>query len=185
MYGKYELLAELDGQYHYFYGKDKVPAKLEPGNPNYELAYSTDGIVDYFAALGDQRGASGSRCERLAAGFAAVARHENQLTECLLSWLRGRDDCHVIGETSNEDGNRVPTIAFKFDGLDSGDIARAVEEHGIAIRFGDFHSRRLIVDLDEAGSRGVLRVSMVHYNTLYQVHRLTGNLERIVAQKAG
>ena len=27
MYGKYDLLAELDGQYHYFYGKDKVPGK--------------------------------------------------------------------------------------------------------------------------------------------------------------
>lgn len=38
LYGKHEELLELDGLYHYFYGREKVPAKLEPGNTNYELA---------------------------------------------------------------------------------------------------------------------------------------------------
>ncbi len=42
--------------YHYFYGKDKVPGKLEPGNPNDELAYSTCGIVDDLPNLGEQAG---------------------------------------------------------------------------------------------------------------------------------
>ncbi len=56
MYGKYDLLLELDTLYHYFYGRDKVPGKLEPGNPNYELAYSTCGIVDYLVSLGEQAG---------------------------------------------------------------------------------------------------------------------------------
>ena len=60
LYGKYELMAELDNLYHYFYGKDKVPAKLEPGNANYEIAYSTTGIVDYLAALGELSGATGT-----------------------------------------------------------------------------------------------------------------------------
>ena len=36
LYGRYDLLRELDNLYHYFYDKDKVPAKLEPGNTNYE-----------------------------------------------------------------------------------------------------------------------------------------------------
>ncbi|MBL4786463.1 MAG: aminotransferase class V-fold PLP-dependent enzyme, partial [Cohaesibacteraceae bacterium] len=60
MYGKYDLLLELDSLYHYFYGKDKVPGKLEPGNPNYELAYSSTGIVDYLIETGEQAGATGS-----------------------------------------------------------------------------------------------------------------------------
>ena len=32
MYGRHAQLLELDGLYHYFYGKEKVSAKLEPGN---------------------------------------------------------------------------------------------------------------------------------------------------------
>ena len=51
MYGRHELLLELDGLYHYFYGKQAVPQKLEPGNASYELAYSAAGILDYLCAL--------------------------------------------------------------------------------------------------------------------------------------
>ena len=36
MYGRHDLLLDLDGLYHYFYGKEKVLGKLEPGNPCYE-----------------------------------------------------------------------------------------------------------------------------------------------------
>ena len=65
LYGKYKLFAELDNLYHYFYDKDKVPAKLEPGNASYELAYSTTGIVDYLASLGERAGCTGSMREKI------------------------------------------------------------------------------------------------------------------------
>lgn len=182
MYGKYDLLAELDGQYHYFYGKDKVPGKLEPGNPNYELAYSTDGIVEYFASLGEQQGVTGTRREKLAAGYGAMTRHEDQLTERLMSWLRSRNDCRVIGEQQAPGSARVPTIAFKFRGVDSAAAARAMDKYGIAIRFGDFHSRRLIESLGESDDNGVIRVSMVHYNTLEQVDRFIDAMSEVVSQ---
>ena len=180
MFGKYDLLLELDSQYHYFYGKDKVPGKLEPGNPNYELAYSTDGIVDYLATLGEQQGATGSRRNKLVAGYNAITRQEEQLTARLMSWLTARNDCRVIGTTDASDSARVPTVAFKFDQLDSGAVARAMDDYGIAIRFGDFHSRRLVEDLGEDTDGGVVRVSMVHYNTLDEVDRLTDALSEIV-----
>ncbi|WP_299820479.1 cysteine desulfurase-like protein [uncultured Jannaschia sp.] len=180
MYGKYDLLRELDGLYHYFYGKEKVPGKLEPGNPNYELAYSADGIAAYLDELGARHGGAGDRRARIAAAWGAIAAHEDRLTGRLLGWLGGRRDARVIGDTA-VDGGRVPTVAFRFDGLDSGAVARAMDDHGIAIRFGDFHSRRLIEHLGEDGGNGVLRVSMVHYNTEAQVDRLCEALDRIVA----
>ena len=52
LYGRYEHLAELDGLYHYFYGREMVPTKLEPGNINYELAWGCTGLVDYLDHLG-------------------------------------------------------------------------------------------------------------------------------------
>lgn len=181
MYGKYDLLLELDGLYHYFYGKDKVPGKLEPGNPNYELAYSTVGILDYLTELGARQGASGSAREKVEAAFAAITAQEDALVDRLLTYLNGRNDCRLIGTATNEGSARVPTVAFKFDGMDSGAVARAMDDHGIAIRFGDFHSRRLIEDLGESGDNGAIRVSMVHYNTLDQVDRLTAALTEITA----
>ncbi len=46
---------------------------------------------------------------------------------------------------------------------------------------GEFHSRRLIERLGLAGDSGVVRVSMVHYNTLAEVDRLIGALDRALA----
>jgi cysteine desulfurase family protein (TIGR01976 family) len=183
MYGKYDLLGELDGQYHWFYGKDKIPGKLEPGNPNYELAYSTTAVVEYLVALGTRLGATGSNREKLEAAFDGITAQENLLADRLLSWLSARNDCHIVGR-GFEGAQRVPTIAFRFDGMDSGAIAGAMDAYGIAIRFGDFHSRRLVEDLNESHDSGVLRVSMVHYNTLAQVDKLTAALAEVVSTQA-
>ena len=181
-YGKYELLRELDGMYHYFYGKEVVPGKLEPGNPNYELTYSTVALVDYLAALGERAGATGNTRQKLESGFAAITSREDALTDRLLSWLNSRKDCRVIGQPDNRASSRVPTIAFKFRGRDAGEIARQMDRFGIAIRFGEFHCPRLIKALGEGGDGGVVRVSMVHYNTLDQVDRLVEALEKILAE---
>lgn len=185
MYGKYDLLLELDPLYHYFYGRDKVPGKLEPGNPNYELAYATCGIVDYLVALGEQAGEKGTIRQKIEAAFAAIAEQENALTERLLDYLRSRNDCQIIGQSINRDGNRVPTIAFRFDGREAADLCKAMDADRIAMRFGDFHSRRLAEYLGLTDQGGMLRVSMVHYNTIEEVDRFTAALDRILAGEAG
>ena len=192
LYGKHEHLLELDTLYHYFYGRDQVPGKLEPGNANYELSFSVAGLIDYLSlvgarvggsgrngpgSIGRQSGAGGDPRALLERAFEAMRHQENALTARLLDWLDGRPDCRVIGPTVNRDSTRVPTIAFKVDGHDSGEIARAVEDHRVAIRFGDFHSRRLIEHLGLDRDGGVVRVSMVHYNTLDEVDRLIRALE--------
>ena len=56
LYGKYDQLLALDNLYHYFVAKDRIPYKLQPGNPNYELSYGCIGIADYLAALGQRVG---------------------------------------------------------------------------------------------------------------------------------
>lgn len=185
MYGKYDLLLELDTLYHYFYGKDKVPGKLEPGNPNYELAYATCGIVDYLASLGEQAGETGSVRQKIVAGFAAITEQENRLTERLLAFLRSRNDCRIIGQPVNRDSSRVPTIAFRFDGRDAATLCKAMDGEKIAMRFGDFHSRRLAEYLGLTDLGGMLRVSMVHYNTIEEVDRFVAALEKILSSETG
>lgn len=185
MYGKYDLLLELDTLYHYFYGKDKVPGKLEPGNPNYELAYSTCGIVDYLTALGEQAGETGTVRQKIEAAFSAITAQENLLTERLLSCLRSRNDCRIVGQISNFGDTRVPTIAFRIDGREAGELCKAMDGEHIAMRFGDFHSRRLAEYLELTDHGGMLRVSMVHYNTLEEVDRFTAALDHILASDAG
>ena len=177
MYGRHELLLELDNLYHYFYGRDKVPAKLEPGNASYELAYATTGIVDYLVNLGGDASAPRKSIER---AFSAITAHECYLASRLLEWLDSRSDCRIVGRTDGSDTQRMPTISFKVAGRDSGDIARRMDDFNIAIRFGDFHARRLIEYLDIADQGGVIRVSMVHYNSIEEVDALVRALDQIL-----
>ncbi|WP_336232509.1 cysteine desulfurase-like protein [Thalassospira sp. CH_XMU1458] len=184
MYGKYDLLLELDTLYHYFYGKDKVPGKLEAGNPSYEMAYSVCGIVDYLTELGERamgdKSGTGTVRDKIVAAYDAIAAQENALTERLLTYLRGRNDCVIVGQDDNRDGTRIPTIAFRFDGRNAEDVCKIIDREKIAIRFGDFHSRRLVEYMGLSDNAGVLRVSMVHYNTIEQVDRLTAAFDRLL-----
>ncbi len=180
MYGKYDHLLELDTLYHYFYGKDKVPGKLEPGNPNYELAYATCGIVDYLVKLGEMTAETGSVRQKIVAAYDAITLQENALVERLLGYLRSRNDCTIIGRSDNRDGIRIPTISFRFDGMDASEVCKIIDDEKIAIRFGDFHSRRLAEYLDVTDHGGMVRVSMVHYNTVEEVDRLTAAFDRML-----
>ena len=175
LYGRHEYLLELDGLYHYFYGKNKVPGKLEPGNPSYELAWGTVGIVDYFEELGGGKGRA-----TIEHAFEAVAAHEVVIGERLLEWLRKRNDVRIFGMTGSAASDRVPTIAFTIEGKDSLDVVKSIDRLKIGIRHGDFHSRRLIEALGLA-PKGVIRVSMAHYNTVAEIDRLIAGLDQALA----
>jgi cysteine desulfurase family protein (TIGR01976 family) len=177
LYGRYDDLLELDGLYHYFYGKDKVPMKLEPGNTNYELAWGCTGIVDYLDQLG---GGTGDR-KAIERAFDDIAAHEEVIGERLLAYLRERNDVRIIGPRQADRAVRVPTISFHVEGKDPASVVRRVDQDDIGIRYGDFHSRRLVEHLGLAEDGGVMRVSMVHYNTVEEVDRLVASLDRALS----
>jgi cysteine desulfurase family protein (TIGR01976 family) len=176
MYGKYDKMLELDWLYHYFYGKEQLPQKLEPGNPNYELAWGAAGVVDYLDTLG---GGGGDRAS-LGRAFDAIATQEAIIGERLLSYLRDRNDIRIIGRRDSDREARVPTISFKVDGRDSAESTTAVDAADIGIRFGDFHSKGLVETIGASADSGVLRVSMVHYNTVEEVDRLIARLDQVL-----
>lgn len=180
LYGKYDLLLEKAGNInHYFYGEDRVPNKLEPGNPNYELAYSCCGVIDYLEGFASAHGINETGRAALVAAFDVITDHETALAERLLAYLRGRDDVTIIGESSSNPDLRVPTISFTISGRKSRDVVEAIDPSGIGIRYGDFHSKRLVQAIDLKDPDGVIRVSAVHYNTLDEIDRLIEQLESL------
>lgn len=172
-YGKYDALAELDGLYHYFYDRSKTPAKLEPGNPSYELAWGAAGVVEYL----DELGGGGRDHAAIVRAFDAVAAHEEAIAERLLAYLRARNDVAIVGPATADRAARAPTISFKPARLASSDVVAAIDRAQIGVRYGDFHSRRLVEHLGLADGDGVVRVSMAHYNTLDEVDALVERLD--------
>lgn len=180
LYGKYDLLLHKAGNInHYFYDEASVPNKLEPGNPNYELAYSCVGVIDYLEGLVAAHGINAEGRTAVEAAFNMIADHEAALSERLLTYLGSRDDVTIVGDRSSDRDARVPTISFVIAGQSSRETVKAMDPSGIGIRFGDFHSKRLVQALDLGDPDGVIRVSAVHYNTLDEMDRLIGQLESL------
>jgi len=180
LYGRYDDLCALDSLNHFFIAADDVPYKFQPGNLNYELAYGCIGIVDYLEELGRRAGAGEGARARLQAGFEAIAAHEEALAARLLDYLRGKNRVRIIGRSQADRAIRVPTVSFVVDGHDSAAIVRHTDRFGIGIRYGDFYARRLIEDLGLSAQNGVVRVSMVHYNTPGEVGRLIQHLDEVL-----
>jgi selenocysteine lyase/cysteine desulfurase len=68
-------------------------------------------------------------------------------------------------------------VSFAVEGKHASEIVQAIDPHKIGIRWGDFYARKLIESLGLADLGGIVRVSMVHYNTLEEVDKLIKHLD--------
>ena len=88
------------------------------------------------------------------------------LQETLLGYLRGREGVTIWGVKEGDRKMRVPVISFTVSGRGSREIVEAVESRSnFGCRWGHFYSKRLVEEVLRLGDEGVVRVSLVHYNT--------------------
>ena len=183
MYGKRQHLLKMHRFNHYFIGPEETAYKLQPGSVNYELSYGMLGLVDYLADVAQNHGLEGADGDiRGQASFAfdCMARHEEVLATRLLQFLSAKNSVRLIGMGDPSREHRVPTVSFVVDQRKSDSVTLEVDNHSIGIRYGDFYARRLIEDLGLDSQNGVVRVSMVHYNTESELDRLIQVLDDII-----
>lgn len=145
---------------HYFNPHDTLSQKLGLAGASYELAQAIPKVVEYLGPK--DGGASGSTSI-----WDGVVKQEHQLQAKLLAYLASKPDVYTVyGEPRDDPGLRVPTVSFGVAGWDPKDFVETAEkgtEYGF--RWGHFYSKRLVDDVLGLGASGVVRVSMVHYNT--------------------
>jgi cysteine desulfurase family protein (TIGR01976 family) len=166
LYGKREHLLRLPRYNHFFIG-NALPDKLQPGDVNYELTWGAGAVLDYLSELG---------AGDLDAAYEQIAAHERVLGDQLLRYLSEKERVQVIGQPVMTE-SRVPTVSFVVEGCRSSTIPPRTDAANIGIRYGDFYARRLIDDLGLTGRDGVVRVSIVHYNTREEIARLIEALD--------
>ncbi|MEH2216031.1 MAG: cysteine desulfurase-like protein [Nostoc sp.] len=181
LYGKEEHLLRLPGLNHYFIQQTDIPYKFQLGNVNFELSYGMLGLCDYLSELaqlhsGDQT--APDLRNQMVQAFDLISIHEEKISDRLLNYLNSKSNVRVIGQSKADRQLRVPTISFVVDGMNSSTIPAKIDQHYIGIRYGDFYAKRLIEYLGLASQDGIVRVSMVHYNTLEEVNNLIEAFEQ-------
>ncbi len=179
LYGKKEILNQLPNQNHEFLEGD-VPYTLNPGGPNHEELSCLVGIYEYFNNLynhhfPDENNTLRKKIEKI---NELISNHEEQIANPLLEYLNSRNDIKLIGKKKIENKNRAPTIAFTFVNQSSKKISDQLVKNGIATRNDNFYAWRCLKALGIDVEDGVVRTSMVHYNTHEDVEKLISVLKK-------
>lgn len=178
---KRDALASLPGPNHFFIADDDLPYKWELGGVSHEACAGLLGTRDYLAWL-----AGADSLDRAAAvrAFARMEELERPLQRKLVAALTAFPGVRIVGPTAT-DATRVPTVSFTCDGVASREVAAAAHAADVGIRHGSMYAWRLCEAVGLDPGDGVVRVSLVHYNTEAEIDRLLEAIAPLLRPRAG
>lgn len=183
LYGRRDLLERLTA-YRVRPAGDALPGKWETGTANHESLAGLLGTFDYLEQVGAAYGGAAQapdRRTRLRAAMTAIRDHERRLSAGVLARLAHVPGLRLygIGDPERVD-ERVPTFSFTVDGHSPRAVAEHLARRAISVWDGDFYAWELVRALGLEASGGLVRIGLVHYNTLDEVDRLVEALHELV-----
>ncbi len=175
LWGSDEAWEDVVGPNHFFIDKGS-PTKFELGCQAHELLAGLMGLVGYFHFLA---GTTPSRRAMIERAYGLIESLETPLQEVLLEYLESKGGMRVIGP-GRGGLPRVATVSFVHERMSSQVISDEVCRRGIGIRHGHMYSYHLCEALRLPIDDGVVRVSLVHYNTAEEVGRLIDVLDQVL-----
>jgi cysteine desulfurase family protein (TIGR01976 family) len=137
---------------------DPVGSRFETGTLAHELLAGFIAAVEYLDEL----------------GWDAIRTHERALGQ---HFLDGLPECCTLYGLETMDG-RVPTFAFRVDGMSPRDVAARLAAREIAVWDGDYYALEPMTRLGLQPD-GAVRTGFVHYNTFEEVDRLLAALAEL------
>jgi cysteine desulfurase family protein (TIGR01976 family) len=184
LWGRRELLEKLP-TFREDFIPDEPPGKIEAGTFVYENVAGMDAAVRYLETLGrsmsgnNETQKSESRRAALLRALKAIRAYEQALS---LEMLRVLNDCGAVvyGVADKERlAERVPTLCFNLPTVSPAKVTEELSKHNISVRDGHMYTPRLMKQLGLSIETGVVRASLVHYNTVEEVRRFGSVLAEI------
>ena len=176
MYGRHEAWAPLTGPNHVFIPKSAFPSKWELGSLSYEGCAGMLALPRYLEVLAEESYAGYATVTR---AFAAMNRLEESPHERLYGFLSTKPRVRLIGPRKFGP-DAVGTLGFRHETLLPAEITAQVNRHPIGIKHASFYSIRLLRTIGIDPGEGVVRVSLVHYNSTEEIDRLIGVLDPLL-----
>lgn len=172
---------ELLSNQGHFFNAGKPTQRFAPAGPDHAQVAAAAGVVDYMEQL-DEHHFPGEQRDPVQAAqrvHGLLREREARLLAPLLDWLSARKDVRLIGKPKVD--GRAPTVSFTVNGHQPRALCEALAQRHIGTGYGNFYAYRLIEDLGIDPDTGVLRCSLVHYNTVDEVTRLISALDELLA----
>jgi cysteine desulfurase family protein (TIGR01976 family) len=182
LYGKREHLERFK-PYKVRPATDVSPECWETGTQVQELIAGIAAAVDYIAELGKHCDSTAkSRRDGLQAAYRATHQYETALLTRLIEGLQAIPEMRIFGITdAKRFDERCSTLSFRIGNHNPTAIATFLGDRGIFTWDGNFYALNLSERLGVEQHGGVLRVGLVHYNTMGEVERLLAALREFAA----
>lgn len=178
LWGRRELLEELPA-YKLRPASDALPDKWMTGTQNHECIAGTLAAIDYLAELGRTIASDSSLSRRsaLASAYEAITTYEQQLIWHLIDGLRPLDSFKLWGISDpDRRSERLPTISITHRDRIPTEIAEELGRRGLFVWNGNYYALPLTERLGLEPD-GMIRIGIVHYNTLREIDRLLDVLD--------
>jgi cysteine desulfurase family protein (TIGR01976 family) len=153
---------------------DEIPDRWETGTQTHEVIAGIAAAVEYIADLGRHTDpAAKPRREALAAAYRTTVLYERRLIESLIEGLQAIPGVRIYGITDPKRfGARCSTLSLRIGDHPPKNIAEFLGKRGIFTWDGNYYALNLTERLQLEQKGGMLRIGLVHYNTLEEVNRL-------------
>ncbi len=185
MWGRRSVLDALQPQGHYF--NSALPHyRFNPAGPQHAEIAALAGIGEYIQAVDEHHfeNPEPDAHARAARVFNLFAAHETVQANRILSAIQSIPGARIMGQKEAQAGRRAATIAFTLQGVPSGDAVSQLIRNEIAVRNGHFYALRCLEGLGiDDPKDGIIRISLVHYNSEDEVSRLVKALEGLFSRE--
>ena len=181
LYGKREQLLRFK-PYKVRPATDLLPDRWETGTQVQELIAGIEAAVNYLAELGRRHDPSASdRRAALLASYRATMHHEGNLVTRLIEGLLRVPGLKFFGITDPKRfGERCSTVSVRIGNHNPTAIAKFLGDRGIFTWDGNYYALNLTERLGVEQHGGLLRIGLVHYNTMEEVEWLLAALREFV-----
>ena len=182
LYGKREHLERLR-PYKVRPSHDEPPDRWETGTLMHELIAGIGAAVEYIAALGRRLDpAAKTRREALSTAYRTTVAYERNLITSLIEGLQAIPNLRIYGITDPQRfEERCSTLSLRIGDHHPTAIAKFLAERGIFTWDGNYYALNLSERLGVEEKGGMLRIGLVHYNTIEEVERLQAALSEFAS----
>jgi len=173
LFGKREHLKRFQ-PYKVRPSHDQIPNRWETGTQAHELIAGISAAVEYIAGVGRHTdpGAK-TRREALAAAYRTTVAYERRMLARLIEGLETIPSVRIYGITDPKRfEERCSTLSLRIGDHSPKMIAEFLAQRGIFTWDGNYYAVNLTERLQVEQKGGMLRIGLVHYNTLEEVERL-------------
>jgi cysteine desulfurase family protein (TIGR01976 family) len=180
LYGKEDIVKKLPNQNHAFL-ENNYPYTINPGGPNHEELASLIGIYEYLMKLYKHHYNNNEQPirKKISQINELISSHEEEIANPILDYLSNRADFNLIGQKKIFNKNRAPTISFTIKNKTSKVVSDLLIANNIATRNDNFYAWRCLKALGIDTKDGIIRLSLVHYNSADDVKKLIFALDKI------